>query len=329
VNISTIARIFDIKPKTLYHWYRNYLSDFKFDKEHKIWPSKYLEKVDMDTGEVVQDKPLYVFKPENIGERMSIDDKAIGHDGSTILSNNQTGKIALLLESCKSDEVAAALSLFGEYLQTIQSISCDMDASYLKVCFEQLPDAKVVIDKFHVIRYAYEAVLEVRTNLKNELSSQLSKGKQKTETDKEILYKLGLLKRCRHRLTQSPDKWTEAATEIMKQVFINHNQLRVAYELAQNFKKWYVFNNNNKSVKQIYNELYQWYHQVKEAKFEEFNSVVKMIRKHEDEIINYFQCGQTSAKAERINGQINRFISNNYGIKDKEFILYRIAGYFS
>jgi transposase len=328
VNISTIARIFDIKPKTLYHWYRNHLSDFKSDIERKVWPCRYLEKVDMDTGEVIRGKPLYVFKPDNIGERMSIDDKAIGHDGSTILSNTQTGKIALLLESCKSDEVSAALSQFGEHLQKVQSISCDMDASYLKVCLEQLPDARVVIDKFHVMRYVYDAVLEVRTNLKNELSSQLSKGKQKNETDREILHKLGLLKRCRHRLTQSQDKWSEAGKEIMRQVFIEHNQLKIAYDLAQIFKQWYVFCKPGKSIEQIYGDLYKWYQKIKEANLKEFISVVKMIRKHEDEIINYFQHGHTSARAERLNGQINRFISNNYGIKDKEFTLYRIAGYF-
>ena len=54
-----------------------------------------------------------------------------------------------------------------------------------------------------------------------------------------------------------------------------------------------------------------------------------MIRKHEDEIINFFRCGMTNANAERLNGKIQRFVSNNYGIKDKDFILYRMANYFS
>ena len=34
-------------------------------------------------------------------------------------------------------------------------------------------------------------------------------------------------------------------------------------------------------------------------------------------------------KAERLNGKVQHFISNNYGIKDKDFILYRIAKYLS
>ena len=48
-----------------------------------------------------------------------------------------------------------------------------------------------------------------------------------------------------------------------------------------------------------------------------------------DEIINFFPHGMTNAKAERLNGKIQRFVSSNYGIKDKDFSLYRIAGYFS
>jgi len=50
-----------------------------------------LEKVDVQTGEISHGKPLYVFKPENIGQKMSIDDKAIGHEGFSIFSNGETG----------------------------------------------------------------------------------------------------------------------------------------------------------------------------------------------------------------------------------------------
>jgi hypothetical protein len=47
------------------------------------------------------------------------------------------------------------------------------------------------------------------------------------------------------------------------------------------------------------------------------------------QIINFFKNGQTNAKAERLNGKIQRFVSANYGIKDKDFFLYRTAKYFS
>jgi hypothetical protein len=45
--------------------------------------------------------------------------------------------------------------------------------------------------------------------------------------------------------------------------------------------------------------------------------------------LNYFQRKQTNAKAENMNGKIQRFITNNFGVRDKDFTLYRIANYFS
>ena len=64
-------------------------------------------------------------------------------------------------------------------------------------------------------------------------------------------------------------------------------------------------------------------------KAKEIKSAVKMIRKHKDEIINFFRESSTNAKIVRLNGTINRFIYNNYGIKNKDFSLYHIVCYFS
>ncbi len=76
-----------------------------------------------------------------------------------------------------SAEVGAAISLFGADLQRVKSISCDMAAGYLLVCSEQLPRARVAINKFHVMQYVYDAVLDVRRRIKKELSSGLTRGK--------------------------------------------------------------------------------------------------------------------------------------------------------
>jgi transposase len=260
---------------------------------------------------------------------MSIDDKAIGHESYTILSNTQTGKIAMMLESIKGKELEEALFLFDNHLSKIRSISMDMSPTYFKLCYDQMPYAQIVIDKFHVIKYVYEALLEVRTNIKKELAEGLSKGKLKTENDKEIFRELELLNRCRNRLTQSPDKWSDATKELMEQVFNKYPKLKLAYILSQKFKDWYNITNYFDDRTQIKTKLGHWYAEVKEHEMKEFYSVAKMIRKHENEIINYFSTGHTNANAERLNGKIQRFVSANYGTRDKDFSLYRIAGYFS
>ncbi|MDR3326830.1 MAG: hypothetical protein LBT04_01635 [Prevotellaceae bacterium] len=69
--------MFEIKPKRLYHAYKEVLSDYRSDIASEKWKSKKIESVDTKTGEI-KELPLYVFEPQNIGEKMSIDDKGIG-----------------------------------------------------------------------------------------------------------------------------------------------------------------------------------------------------------------------------------------------------------
>jgi transposase len=318
--------MFDIKPQTLQYWYKNFLSDYLPDIDGGKWPADRIESVDRHTGKKKK-KPVYVLKKENLGERMSIDDKSIGHSGFTVLSNHDTGKIALLVESCHSEEVERAMAGFGKALWRVKNISMDMSPTYALVCNNLMPRATQVIDKFHVMKYVYDAVSDVRIRIRKELTATLTKGKKKTEEDKQTLWELECLRRVQHAVTQSPDKWNEEMKETVNHVFEKQEGLKTAYQISQNFKHWYDYQNRLNPTDVITKKLYRWYEQSRQVN--EFESVIKMIRKHEDEIINFFQLGMTNAKAERLNGKIQRFVSNNYGIKDKDFILFRIANYFS
>lgn len=299
------------------------------DKESGKWCGNKIEVLDKRTEEVKK-LPVYVLKPENIGEKMSIDDKAIGRDGFTILSNSDSGKIAMMIESVDAQPVISALQLFGNELDNIKSISMDMSPTYALVANELLPRATQVADKFHVMKYVYDAVMSVRLRLRKSLSEQLSEGKNRNENDKIILGKIELLKRVTHAITQSPDKWSLEMQQTVNQVFKEFSELETAYFLSQKLKKWYTFENQiGRTKEQQIADLHNWYFDVKNSKINEFNGVIKMMRKHETVILNYFKHGQTNAKAERLNGKIQRFVTNNYGVKEKDFFLYRIANYFS
>jgi transposase len=52
-----------------------------------------------------------------------------------------------------------------------------------------------------------------------------------------------------------------------------------------------------------------------------------MIENRQTEIIRYFENGLTNAKAENLNGKIQRFIANNSGIRNRGFFLYRLQVY--
>jgi hypothetical protein len=147
--------MFCLKIKTLYHIYKEHLSDYRSEIEAEIWCKERIEVVNKNTGEI-SEKPLYIFKPEHIGENMSIDDKAIGHDGFTILSNSDTGKIVLLVESANAEGVESAMEKFGVDLHKIKNVSIDMSPTYALVFNDLVPQAVQVVDKFHVMKYAYK-----------------------------------------------------------------------------------------------------------------------------------------------------------------------------
>jgi len=326
VNLAVVARMFCLPPKRLYHWYKHFLSDYLSDKEQGKWCSETIESVDKRTGEITE-KPLYVFAPENIGDKMCIDDKELGHEGYTILSNAETGKMALMVESCRADEVEQAMSKFGSDLHKIKSVSMDMSATYALVINNLIPRSVRVIDKFHVMKYVYSSVNDIRSKTVKELQKQLSKGKKRNENDKELLSKIELLRRVSRALTKSPDKWSVEMKETVYQVFEMFKEIETAYQISQKFKQWYSYGNRILSTEAIVHKLHQWYSEA--LILTEFESVVKMIRKHETQIVNFFKDGLTNAKAERLNGKIERFVSGNYGIKDKDFFLWRVSGYFS
>ena len=318
--------MFCLKVKTLYHIYKEHLSDYRSDIARKQWRWEKIETVNRNTGEVIEN-PLYVFKPENIGDNMSIDDKAIGDDGFTVLSNKDTGKIAMLVETTTAEGVEAATAKFGSNLYKIKNVSMDMSPTYALVFNNLVPQAVQTVDKFHVMKYVYEAVGQVRRQIIRDLQNSLSKGKLRTEEDRKLLTQIEQLRRVSHAITQSSQKWSSEMEETIYQTFTNHEELKTAYQISQDFKQWYEISNRVKPIAKITQELHQWYLQA--AASEDFKRVVKMLRKHETQVINFFRQGMTDAKAERLNGKIQRFITNNYGVRDKDFFLYRVAGYFS
>ena len=318
--------MFGILPEVLQYWYKNILSNYLPDIENGKWHPQKIETVDTTTGAITE-KPVYIFKEENLGEKMSIDDKSIKHEGFTILSNHATHKIAMMIESTKSEEIKQAMQLFGNELEKVKTISMDMSPTYALVASDLMPQAIQIIDKFHVMKHVYEAVSAVRINIKKEISNTLTKEKKITEEDKKKLSELEQIRRIRHAITQSPNKWSKEMSETINQVFEKYENLKIAYQIGQNFKNWYDYRNCMKSNEEIKKTLSKWYQQARQIK--EFKSVVRMIQKHEDKIINFFRYKTTNAKAENLNGKIQRFVSNNYGVKNKDFILYRMAGYFS
>ena len=323
--------MFGLKPKTVHYWYKEEISDYRKDIAAGKWGEKKIQVIDKISGEVTKEKPVPIAKAENFGSHMTIDEKQIGKKMYTIMTNAQSGKIALLAQTMKPEELKQVMEHYLPHvLEDVKSVSCDMSPSYKKLCKDIFPNTQLVIDKFHVIKHLLDALQQVRKQLKTQYINQETI-LVKSDTDEQQTHwsYIELLERSRYILFKMQDEWEEDELEIMQQLFYRFPILETAYRLTQKLRLWYQGKNIGKSMDKIEQELYNWCDEVNQSKIAAFRGVRKMIEKHQDDIVNYFKEGQTNAKAENMNGKIQRFLANNFGIKDRDFFMYRIAGYFA
>ena len=257
---------------------------------------------------------------------MSIDEKMIGGNYSTIISNPETGKIALLIESVKPLVVAQAISLFTEEQRSqLNYISSDMSPTYKKICREMFPNAKIIIDKFHVIKHIMDALNTIRLNIKSKLKVKNAPSTNNPNgwSDVEFLEKTKYLLYKRNALLDIQQR------QLLAKLFEQHADLAKAYQLVEEIRAWYEPKNIGKRLYILHYQLKKWIDKVKESGLKSFGFIVKMFTNHWDDILNYFINGHSNDKAENLNGRIQRFLMSNYGTRDKDFFFYRTQIYFS
>lgn len=326
--------MYGIKPKTMHYWYKEYLSGYREQVAAGRWGEKKIYVADKETGEVVKEKAVPIAKAENMGSHMTVDEKQIGKKIYTIMTNAKTGKIAFLAQSQKSEQLQdAARNYFPDKLNEVRSVSCDMGSTYLKFCKELFPNAQIVIDKFHVIMHLLEALQQVRKRIKmqciNNPNVQVNQVSLEDPEEQKEWTDIEMLEQCRYVICRKEGEWDEEDRVRMDYLFRQYPLLQEAYSLTQKLREWYDKKHVGSDLDLRERDLYDWCDDAVQSRIPEFRAVRKMMERHHDNIINYFKEGQTNAKAENMNGKIQRFLTNNFGIRDRDFFLFRLAGYFS
>ena len=90
---------------------------------------------------------------DNLGADMAIDEKQIGGDFYTILTNRNSGKIALLAQTIKVSELSQIIPKFGLRGFYVKSITRDLSPAYDWFSRQFFCNALHTADKFHIIRH--------------------------------------------------------------------------------------------------------------------------------------------------------------------------------
>jgi transposase len=224
VNLATVARFWHLSAKTLNHWYKDCISNYDYEKKSGEFAGICAYVIDEDTGEIIKEQVVHIFKTKQIGSHMNIDEKMIGKRYCTILSNAKTGKIAMLLESMNPQIISDALSCFGtEELDRVKHICCDMSPMFKKLCRQCFGKAIITVDKFYVIKHVLDFLQGLRVEMKNKLSKDDNQHIQGT-----LWTKKQLLSKSRYLLFKSKDKWNEYEKIIAHHLFRLYPTIQLA-----------------------------------------------------------------------------------------------------
>lgn len=352
-NTTPIAKALCVEPQKLWRWYRDILSGFlesETQQQHHQYDTKHKEKG------IEKEIRTPILKPENIGPDMAIDEKQIGEEMHTVLSNRETGKIALLSRTLKAKELGMLTTHFEGKGFEVKTITRDLSQSYDWFCRAAFPNAGHIADKFHIIKSLLDACQDVRVRYRQEIlrdkrikyeqHKQQEKQRknqciiaQKRYRKKKFVYKeqkaengetpLELLARSRFLLFKYKSQWTGSQQERATVLFNLYPEIEQAYKLSCDFRNWYKKENIGRDTLMINLELNKWYRQVEQADIDEILNFKSLVERNEAIIKRYFDNGATNAIAENINSKIKRFIMINQGTRDREFFYFRLRNYFS
>jgi transposase len=342
MSFALLGLVFGISGRKIYDWYRNVLSGFddpeaqKRLHEHDTVDPALIDK---QTGEIKK-VLVPILKTENFGENIAADDKNIGGEVYTVISNKDTGKIAAMIMSVKTGIIAEVLDKVPVAIRmAVKTMSKDLAENYdwmARACFM---NAIRIADKFHVIKLAMEALQAVRIRLRQtaltnerERREEWKKAgnKMKDLPDTEA-YENGetektLLARSRYLLFKFKKQWTEAQAERAKILFREFPEIK-AYDLICSFRNFYKCKIG--PGHRARESLDRWYEKTRKTKIEEIKNFRHTVRQHEGEIMNYFDEGHTNAFAESLNNKIQSFVRSNYGIRDRDFFHFRLKQFLS
>jgi transposase len=190
----------------------------------------------------------------------------------------------------------------------VEAAVIDMSLTYREVIELCLPKAKVVADRFHVVRRVGLALDQVRLRL------QRARGE---EHDGE-LYEL------RHVLMTDRAKWSVEERRRVRQLFRELPELRRAWLLREQFRRWYEAKDRATAEKL----LAKWEGRVQASGIPEFVRLSaganSMLVEWREPILNYFDVRLTNGFAEGKNNRTKAIQRQAYGYTNPANLRLRI-----
>jgi len=219
---------------------------------------------------------------------LAIDEKCYrrGRQFVTVVSDPQNGRVLEVAEGRTSEATQSALesALSPWHLRKIEAVSVDLAASYRHAVERVLPQARIVYDKFHLMRLLSDAI---------------------DQTRREEVQEQEILKKTRFLWLKPADRLSQREQDKFER--INQVQLRTAeaWRIRENYRAIYA---TCRTWKEAFQYFLQWKKHAQSSLLRPIRTVVRTFEQHLDGILSYFDYPISNARAERLNGKIQEII---------------------
>lgn len=245
------------------------------------------------------------------------------------------GTLVACVKGVKSDDLIKAIERIPlEKRKQVKEVTLDMANNMnltAKICF---PNAKIVTDRFHVVKLVMEALQHVRVQHRwkaiEDENKAIATAKKEGKKHKPIVFSNGdtkkqLLARSRYIITKKPNDWTANQKQRSEILFKLYPSIEKAYKHTLEFRSIYEEECKTKAKQRFEN----WFEDTEKLEFKNFNTAVSSIRYHFETILNFFDNRSTNANAESFNSKIKLFRANQRGVRDTKFFLFRLEKLFA
>lgn len=245
---------------------------------------------------------------------LGIDEKHIEHKMRAVYVDIENGILLEMSPDNKKETVKNLIRSMKGW-ENIEVVTTDMAQGYRPAIEELLPNAKLVIDKYHVIQQLSQATTKVRTRL-TELSHEEVAAMPEGDTKairKSILVRAGkdsYLFKFNEKNVADNSKRLSLMAELCE-YFPNFNTLRLLKDGFANIYK----NTDPTDAKRDYEAWKSLLKCADKNIFAEFKSFGRTVSRWEKEIFQYFEpeCRFTNAASEGLNSLIQAINSQGRG----------------
>jgi transposase len=194
-------------------------------------------------------------------------------------------------------------------LQRVQAVCCDLWEAYTEAVREEIPNARIVADRFHVARHYRDAADDLRKQELHRLKKELPQETYQT------------LKGSMHAFRKNARDLNQEERKTLKRFFQHSASAKQAHTLRERLTAIFEM---SLSQKQAQAKFRHWIQRVQQSGLHCFDPFLKLLDSWWQEITNYFIQRENSGFVEGFNNKVKVLKRRCYGIFNLKHLFQRI-----